>query len=422
MLKEFRITNYKSINEETIFSLEAAPTKEVSEFPNHVINYKNERLLKISSFYGPNGGGKSNLLLAFHTMISIILNEDIKNLSYGDNPSLSCAFSSSPLSKFEIFLITANYEIGYSLSVDLTKTKERKDFQNNLNRISLVDYQIDNEEFVFRKLNEKDFETVFIRNNKGIVNSKYLKNIDLIKNKIPLAGSTSFLYYFDTSIGKGGNALFQPLYEFINDIKGVTFLNKEYRNYSFDKVSVDIINPYLSKIGEILNAVDIHVKELKFKEVLPNLYCLYLIRTHENKENVELQFASESKGTKKIINIAIDVLTNKNTSLFIADDFDAFLHPKLARGIIEMFTSENNTTKQLVFNSHDIINMNNKVFRRDEIWLAYRDEKYTTIYVPLSSLVDYKGKMIRKDAVYGRQYLNGKFGADPFIKQGLKWE
>lgn len=87
-----------------------------------------------------------------------------------------------------------------------------------------------------------------------------------------------------------------------------------------------------------------------------------------------------------------------------------------------MFTSENNTTKQLVFNSHDIINMNNKVFRRDEIWLAYRDEKYTTIYVPLSSLVDYKGKMIRKDAVYGRQYLNGKFGADPFIKQGLKWE
>ena len=65
--------------------------------------------------------------------------------------------------------------------------------------------------------------------------------------------------------------------------------------------------------------------------------------------------------------------------------------------------------------------MNNKLFRRDEIWFAYRDEDYATKYLPLSNIVNYKGEMIRKDAVYGKQYLEGRFGADPFIRKGLSW-
>ena len=65
--------------------------------------------------------------------------------------------------------------------------------------------------------------------------------------------------------------------------------------------------------------------------------------------------------------------------------------------------------------------MNNKVFRRDEIWFAYRNEDYATIYTPLSSIVDFRGNMVRKDAVYGKQYLEGRYGADPFIEKGLRW-
>ena len=65
--------------------------------------------------------------------------------------------------------------------------------------------------------------------------------------------------------------------------------------------------------------------------------------------------------------------------------------------------------------------MNNKLFRRDEIWFAYRDEDYSTMYTPLSSIVNYKGEMVRKDAVYSKQYLEGRYGADPFIKKGLGW-
>ena len=123
-----------------------------------------------------------------------------------------------------------------------------------------------------------------------------------------------------------------------------------------------------------------------------------------------------------MLNIVLDVLSFRESAVLIADDFDSHLHPKLIKAIIDLFTSASNTNKQLIFNSHDITNMNNKVFRRDEIWFAFRKENsLSTIYLPLSSIVDYKGNMVRKDAVYGKQYLEGRYGADPFVKQGLGW-
>ena len=101
---------------------------------------------------------------------------------------------------------------------------------------------------------------------------------------------------------------------------------------------------------------------------------------------------------------------------------NALFHPKLFRAVIELFTSKDNTTSQLIFNSHDIINMDSEVFRRDEIWFIYRDENYSTKATPLSNVVNYKGEQVRKDAKYSKQYLEGKYGADPFIKKGLSWK
>ena len=73
MLKEFRVSNFKSIQEEQTFTMEACPKTVVSEYPEHVTNIDGERLLKVSSIYGPNGGGKSNLFKALNTFGLIVL-------------------------------------------------------------------------------------------------------------------------------------------------------------------------------------------------------------------------------------------------------------------------------------------------------------------------------------------------------------
>lgn len=65
--------------------------------------------------------------------------------------------------------------------------------------------------------------------------------------------------------------------------------------------------------------------------------------------------------------------------------------------------------------------MNNDVFRRDEIWfIAKGDNKASKIY----SLVEFKsedGRIERKDARYDKRYLEGRYGADPYLRKIINW-
>ena len=101
-----------------------------------------------------------------------------------------------------------------------------------------------------------------------------------------------------------------------------------------------------------------------------NIYTKHIL---ENGSQKELRFEEESSGTRKIFSI-LPVILNviKSGNLLVIDELDAKLHPVLLQRIIEMFTNPMINTKgaQLLFTSHDLTTMNNKVFRRDEIWFS----------------------------------------------------
>jgi AAA15 family ATPase/GTPase len=285
-----------------------------------------------------------------------------------------------------------------------------------------VDVDIFEEEMIYRELNVSEFSTLFKRNSKGIVESKILNDIDLIKNQKALSKNYKFLKYFnDSFVQDQTNFDALPIFVFYQELSSYLWTRKEVRTFNYLKEAVDILTPCLEKSKKLLNALDIRIDSLYFEEKDPGVYYLYIKRKNNNGETFSIPLANESSGTIKAVNIIFDILTSPKESVCIADDFDAHLHPKLLRAIVELFASGDNKSRQLIFNSHDIINMSNKLFRRDEIWFAYRDEDYSTKYVPLSNIVNYKGEMIRKDAVFSKQYLEGRFGADPFIKKGLSW-
>ena len=76
---------------------------------------------------------------------------------------------------------------------------------------------------------------------------------------------------------------------------------------------------------------------------------------------------------------------------------------------------------QLIFTSHDLSTMNNEVFRRDEIWFVAKGNNQNS---KLYSLVEFKtknGEVVRKDAKYDKQYLEGKYGADPYLRKIIDW-
>ena len=110
-------------------------------------------------------------------------------------------------------------------------------------------------------------------------------------------------------------------------------------------------------------------------------------------------------------------------SLVIADEMDAKLHPKLLRYIIGLFTDPSINTKgaQLIFTSHDMSTMKPSVFRRDEIWFSALNKNSAS---KLYSLVEFRkdnGAKVRNDETYDKQYIEGRYGADPYLKNILDW-
>lgn len=71
MLCQFSFQNYKSYRAETTFDFQAAAVPEFSD--SLLSKVKGSALLPVGVIYGPNGGGKSNLLLALSCLISAVV-------------------------------------------------------------------------------------------------------------------------------------------------------------------------------------------------------------------------------------------------------------------------------------------------------------------------------------------------------------
>ena len=63
-----------------------------------------------------------------------------------------------------------------------------------------------------------------------------------------------------------------------------------------------------------------------------------------------------------------------------------------------------------------MVNLTKDLFRRDEIWFVEKDKDNVS---NLYSLVEYKidDKKVRNDASYNKDYLYGRYGAVPILKE-----
>ena len=150
----------------------------------------------------------------------------------------------------------------------------------------------------------------------------------------------------------------------------------------------------------------------------------YLQRTLHNTL-YELPFSSESDGTRKLFAaLPVILMALKEGRLVIVYELDAKLHPKLLRYVIRLFTNPeiNRNGAQLLFTSHDVSTMKNSIFRRDEIWFAALDEDNSSEVYSLSELRKENNDPINNTAAYDKQYLEGRYGADPYLHNMLSWE
>jgi AAA15 family ATPase/GTPase len=138
-----------------------------------------------------------------------------------------------------------------------------------------------------------------------------------------------------------------------------------------------------------------------------------LHRTEAEGKDVLIPFEDESSGTQTLFNLAGPIVeTLEAGGLLCIDELDASLHPLIAIEIVKMFNDpdRNPHKAQLLFNTHDTNILECGVLRRDQIWFT---EKGTDGATRLYPLTDYKA---RKEENLKRGYLQGRYGAVPFIQ------
>jgi len=82
----------------------------------------------------------------------------------------------------------------------------------------------------------------------------------------------------------------------------------------------------------------------------------------------------------------------------------------LTKKIVELFNSDENHKSQLIFTTHDTNLLSSEILRRDQIDFVEKD-KYGASH--LYTLVEIKG--IRNNASFEKDYIQGKYGAIPFL-------
>lgn len=73
--------------------------------------------------------------------------------------------------------------------------------------------------------------------------------------------------------------------------------------------------------------------------------------------------------------------------------------------------------KNMVFTSHDFATINSDLFRRDEIWYVAKGKRQNSILYSLIEFETATGDTVRKNVRYDKQYLEGRYGADPYLRQ-----
>jgi AAA15 family ATPase/GTPase len=128
---------------------------------------------------------------------------------------------------------------------------------------------------------------------------------------------------------------------------------------------------------------------------------------------VDFNLSEESMGTRQFFFISAPILdTLEQGKILLIDEFGASLHPVLTQYLVRIFNDKtiNKKNAQLIFATHDTNMLDSTLFRRDQIWFTEKDYYGAT---HLYSLADHKD--IRTNENFEKNYLQGKYGAIPFL-------
>lgn len=415
MLIEFSVGNYKSFKDVVTFSMVAAnlTSKNKDLDRNNIFNYKKSiNLVKTAALYGANASGKSNFVKAFIFMRNFIINSSKESQATEEinteNFRLSTATEDKP-SFFEIIFVINDTRYRYGFEIDREKiysewlfhAKDRETtlFQRNDDKITPKGTFAEGKGLETKTRQNALYLSVCAQWN-GKISTEILswfRNCGIISG----LDDIGYRHYTETQLERIETK--EKILTFIREFDfGITDLDVKHSTLTADTIPKQVPEPLRKFImdqgGNKTNIFATHKKYNANGEYIGD-------------ETFDLDL-NESDGTRKAFSFSgplLDVL--QYGKILIVDELDARFHPIITQAIVQMFHDKhlNPNNAQLIFVTHGTNLLDNKFFRRDQIWFMEKN-KYGA--ADLYSLVDYK---VRNDASFEKDYIAGKYGGVPFL-------
>lgn len=418
MLIEFSVSNFRSIRERQTLSLVAGKGDELRA--TNVIEAEalaTPDLLRSAVVYGPNAAGKSNLILALQFIQSLIVNSAQRG-QQGDSISVTPFLmddgdAAARPTEFELVFVERG--VRYQYGVTLTQQRVETEW--------LIAYPKGSPQTWFERDARSDDGWKFGANFKG-------------QRKLWQDSTRDNALFLSTAVQLKSEQLLPVFDWFRLRLRVIAPYTGFQPTFSIQECERD--GEIRSSVVSFLKSADLGIDDIRIQrrkvkldeaqfpkdmpepvrqEVIKNLLTnglteLHLVHRTGSGKDILLGINDESGGTRQLFGLAgplLDVL--RNGWILVIDELDTSLHPVLMRKLVQMFHDPviNRNNAQLIFSTHDTTILDREVFRRDQVWFVEKDRQLQTHLYPLSDFSP------RKDENFGRGYLQGRYGALPFI-------
>ena len=445
MLIKLSVENFKSFDQKEELSM--ITSSKMRDNMSHRVKVKQTLLLRNAVVYGANASGKTNLVAAF-AFIRNVLTEGLPVESVNDF-CRNRKENKERESFFELQFTVGDTFYAYGFSVILSQRRITEEWLYELmqdgsahqlfirngsdapvlgNNVKLSSaeernrFKVYSEDFTGHET--QLFLAEMNRGKKYAENSKlvfFVNAFNWIMNNIiviyPNIGiSNTEAYYNDESL-ENISKLIQTFDTGVTDIKT--------KPISIDEMSkmipVEIVQSIFSQLKiqmQMRNASAIQMTwrieggffNIRIKENSePEITTLVL---KHGKSVFDFSFSEESDGTKRLFDLIDMLLSDRPDTVFVVDELERSLHPKLTEHFLELFMkAHENARMQLVFTTHEDTIMDQKLFRRDEIWFVERNSDNSSEIYSLNRFNE------RYDKVLSKAYLEGRYGAIPVFQQ-----
>ncbi len=432
MLIRFRARNFRSLKEEQELSLVASSALKDSPEAVTQVQGLDIGLVRVAAIYGANASGKSNVIKALAYMGSAVQNSHRQWAPEGPiprEPFLLDPRSKLDPSSFEVDLLLDGVRFHYGFTLN-----DREILEEWLEAYLTGNKPVRRQMWFKRKGKDFTFGNKLVGDNSAIErltrpNSLFLSAAAQNNHEGLLPIYKWFAERFRYVPRERGVFADETL-KMCKDKEVETWVLKALRAADLGVVGLEIQEedvmppqiptkvrekdkPFYEEMDAALNNFLSVVKKFSGRSDL-RIKRRVLSLVHEGPKRPQIRFGqeSESEGTVAFFGLLGPVLqATASGGTLVVDELDASLHPLLTLEVVRLFNDPklNPHGAQIIFTTHDINILDRAVLRRDHIWFTEKDSEGCTHLYPLT---DFKP---RKNENLERGYLQGRYGAVPFI-------